>query len=124
MAFTYSKEEKLKSKKTIALLFSEGKSVSKYPLRLVYAENHFEREKRIKFGVSVSKKYFKKAVDRNHLKRILRECYRLNKHLIEDAVAKPTAFMFFYQTKEVLSYQEINEKTILLFKKFIEKINE
>ena len=124
MEFTYPKEEKLKSKKSIELLFSEGKSVSKYPLRLVYADNIIEKEELIKFGVSVSKKYFKKAVDRNRLKRILRECYRLNKHLLVDSIQKPMSLMFFYQSKEVLSYQEINEKTILLFEKFIEKTKE
>ena len=56
--FTYSKLEKLKSRKTIDLLFSEGKSVSKYPLRLVYAPTEGANEK-VVFGVSVSKKYFK-----------------------------------------------------------------
>lgn len=120
MQFTYPKHEKLKSKTTIDLLFSEGNSVSKFPLRLVYVENTEENAELIKIGVSVSKKYFKKAVDRNYYKRVLRETYRLNKHLLIDNLEKPYAFMFFYQTKERLSYQEIEEKTIQLFQKFIE----
>lgn len=118
MKFTYPKHEKLKSKTTIDLLFTEGKSVSKYPLRLVYVENKEADSELIKFGVSVSKKYFKKAVDRNYFKRVLRETYRLNKHLLIDNLEKPHAFMFFYQTKERLSYKEIEEKTIQLFQKF------
>ncbi len=117
--FKYPKAEKLKSKKTIDLLFSEGKSVSKYPLRLVFVTTDFEEDGRLKMGVSVSKKYFKKAVDRNYFKRVLRECYRLNKHLLIDNLKEKYAFMFFYQTKEHLSYQEINEKTIKLFEKFL-----
>lgn len=121
MDFSYPKTEKLKSKTTIDLLFSEGKSVSKYPLRLVYVENPTEQEI-LKFGVSVSKKYFKKAVDRNYFKRLLRECYRLNKHLLLENLEKNYAIMFFYQTKERLSYQEINEKTILLFEKFCNEL--
>jgi ribonuclease P protein component len=121
MQFTYPKKEKLKSKTTIDLLFSEGNSVSKYPLRLVYVENKEENAELIKFGVSVSKKYFKKAVDRNYFKRVLRETYRLNKHLLIDNLEKPYAFMFFYQSKERLSYQEIEEKTIQLFQKFNER---
>lgn len=120
MQFTYPKHEKLKSKTTIDLLFSEGNSVSKFPLRLIYVENKEENAELIKMGVSVSKKYFKKAVDRNYYKRVLRETYRLNKHLLIDNLEKPYAFMFFYQTKERLSYQEIEEKTIQLFQKFIE----
>ena len=121
MQFTYPKHEKLKSKTTINLLFTEGKSVSKYPLRLVYVENSELNAELIKMGVSVSKKYFKKAVDRNYFKRVLRETYRLNKHLLIDNLEKPHAFMFFYQTKERLSYQEIEEKTIQLFQKFNER---
>jgi ribonuclease P protein component len=120
MQFTYPKHEKLKSKTTIDLLFSEGNSVSKFPLRLVYVENTEENAELIKMGVSVSKKYFKKAVDRNYYKRVLRETYRLNKHLLIDNLEKPYAFMFFYQTSDRLSYQEIEEKTIQLFQKFIE----
>jgi ribonuclease P protein component len=120
MQFNYPKKEKLKSKTTIDLLFSEGNSVSKFPLRLVYVENKEENAELMKMGVSVSKKYFKKAVDRNYFKRVLRENYRLNKHLLIDNLEKPYAFMFFYQTKERLSYQEIEEKTIQLFQKFNE----
>jgi ribonuclease P protein component len=120
MQFTYSKKEKLKSKTTIDLLFSEGNSVSKFPLRLVYVENKEPNAELMKMGVSVSKKYFKKAVARNYFKRVLRETYRLNKHLLIDNLEKPYAFMFFYQTKEQLSYQEIEEKTIQLFQKFNE----
>jgi ribonuclease P protein component len=123
MNFTYPKNEKLKSKITIGLLFSEGKSVSKYPLRLVYHSGSLNENEKIKMGVSVSKKYFKKAVDRNRFKRILRETYRLNKHLLLDNLDKPYAFMLFYQTKEHLSYEEINAKTIQLFEKFVAQIN-
>ena len=127
MNFTYPKNEKLKSKITIDLLFSKGKSVSKYPLRLVYVESDYgipeDSTQKLKMGVSVSKKYFKKAVDRNYFKRILRETYRLNKHLLIDNLDQRYAFMFFYQTKDRLSYEEINTKTIQLFEKFVLQIS-
>ena len=126
MNFTYPKNEKLKSKITIDLLFSNGKSVSKYPLRLVFVESDYgipkHSDQNLKMGVSVSKKYFKHAVDRNYFKRVLRETYRLNKHLLIDNLDKKYAFMFFYQTKDRLSYEEINTKTIQLFEKFILQI--
>lgn len=124
MDFKYPKEEKLKSKKTIDLLFSEGKSVSKYPLRLVFVETDFEENVPLKMGVSVSKKNFKNAVDRNYFKRVLRECYRLNKQVLAANLEKKYAFMFFYQTKDRLTYQEINQKTIQLFEKFVNSIQE
>jgi ribonuclease P protein component len=120
MQFTYPKIEKLKSKTSIDLLFSEGNSVSKFPLRLVYVENKEANAPLLRIGVSVSKKYFKRAVDRNYFKRVLRETYRLNKHLLIDSLEKPYAIMFFYQTKEHLTFQEIEEKTIQLFQKFNE----
>ena len=123
MNFTYPKNERLKSKTTIGFLFSEGKSVSKYPLRLVYRQAEADSEEKIKMGVSVSKKYFKKAVDRNYFKRVLRETYRLNKHLLLDHINEPYSIMFFYQTKDKLSYEEINTKTIQLFEKFLSQVN-
>lgn len=122
MNFNYPKNEKLKSKITIDLLFSKGKSVAKYPLRLVFIESDYgiaeNGDQKLKMGVSVSKKYFKNAVDRNYFKRVLRETYRLNKHLLIDSLDKPHAMMFFYQTKDRLTYEEINTKTIQLFEKF------
>ena len=124
MDFSYPKAEKLKSKKIIDLLFTEGKSVSKYPLRLVYLKHDFEEYVPLKIGVSVSKKYFKNAVDRNYFKRILRESYRLNKSLLIENIDAKYCFMFFYQTNEKLSYQEINQKTIQFFEKFIKILKE
>jgi ribonuclease P protein component len=124
MLFNYPKIEKLKSKKIIDSLFVEGKSVSKYPLRLVFMETP-ESDFKIKIGVSVSKKYFKNAVDRNYYKRVLRECYRKNKSiLIESFGEKKFSIMFFYQTKDRLSYDEINQKTIELFIKFNNALNQ
>ena len=123
MQFTYPKTEKLKSRTVINSLFTKGKSISVFPLRLVYVETSLAPSDVIKIGVSVSKKHFKKAVDRNYFKRVLRECYRLNKHLIINQSDKKYAIMFFYQTKERLMYHEINEKTIQLFQKFAAREN-
>lgn len=123
MKFTYPKNQKLKSKKTIDLLFSKGKSVSKYPLRLVFVEIDYgldiAKNEKLKMGVSVSKKNFKKAVDRNYFKRLLREAFRLNKHLLVENLQNNYAMMFFYQTKDRLTFEEVNTKTIQLFENFL-----
>ena len=124
MNFNYPKNEKLKSKITIGLLFSEGKSVSKYPLRLVYHSGALGDEQQLKVGVSVSKKYFKKAVDRNYFKRLLRESYRLNQHLLKQQLDQPYALMLFYQSKDRLSFEEINTKTVQLFEKFLAQVQD
>lgn len=115
---TYPKSEKLKSRNTIDLMFKSGKSVSKYPLRLVFIKGNVDEGQQLKMGVSVSKKYFKKAVDRNYFKRVLRETYRLNKHLLIENLHEPHAFMLLYQSKDRLTYEEINAKTIQVFEKF------
>lgn len=114
----YPKEEKLKSKIAIGQLFTSGKSVSKYPLRMVYIPLSNKEDVPLKTGVSVSKKHFKKAVDRNYYKRLLREAYRHNKHLLLDHIYEPHAIMIFYQSKEKSSFAEINAKMAELFKKF------
>lgn len=121
--FSYPKQEKLKKKKIIDVLFTEGKTVTKYPLRLVYVKVN-EAEVPLQMGVSVSKRYFKKAVDRNYFKRLLRETYRLNKSLLTEFTenrSEKYACMFFYQTKERLTFEEINEKTAILFQKFTQQ---
>ena len=114
----YPKHEKLKSRKAIDELFSKGHSVSKYPLRLVFSDNPSIETGMIQIGVSVSKRNFKHASDRNYFKRILRETYRLNKQMLVANLPRPYAFMLLYQSKDRLSYEEINVKTIALFEKF------
>ena len=127
MEFSYGKEEKLKSKKLIEALFIERQSVAKYPLRLAFkkleVEDPISEKAELQVAVSVSKKHFKKAVDRNYFKRVLRESFRLNKHLILDEVSGKYALMLLYQSKDRLSHEEINTKTIQLFEKFVAKIN-
>ncbi|WP_410879180.1 ribonuclease P protein component [Myroides sp. DW712] len=118
---TYPREEKLKAKRLIDELFITGKSVSKYPLRLVYIEVKDEQAPPLQTGVSVSKRHFKKAVDRNYYKRLLRETYRKNKHLLVNHIDQKFAMMLFYQTKDRLSYQEVEHKMIALFEKFIKQ---
>lgn len=123
MDHSYPKNERLKSRKTIDLLFSGGKTVAQYPLRLVYAEVP-DQEESLRIGVSVSKKHFKRAVDRNYYKRVLRESFRHNKPLLPQQNTRKFAVMFFYQTSDRLSYQQVNEKTVLLFEKFAKAVGE
>ncbi|WP_158961975.1 ribonuclease P protein component [Myroides fluvii] len=118
---TYPREEKLKAKRLIDELFITGKSVSKYPLRLVYIEINDEQAPPFQTGVSVSKRHFKKAVDRNYYKRLLRETYRKNKHLLVEQLDQKFAMMLFYQTKDRLNYQEVEHKMKALFEKFIKQ---
>lgn len=123
MSFTYSKKEKLKSKKLIDKMFSEGQSVSSFPLRLVYLPTAFEDDITTKTGVSVSKRNFKTAVDRNHIKRLMRESYRLNKTNYFNNVSSQYALMILYIGKDKPTFIQIETKMNQLFEKFLNKVS-
>jgi ribonuclease P protein component len=83
----FKKEERLCSKATIEALYANGKSVAAYPLRAVYLPLEAdEKAPAASILIAVSKKRFKHATDRNLVKRRLREAYRLNKHILVDAL--------------------------------------
>ncbi|MGZ0015724.1 ribonuclease P protein component [Yeosuana sp. AK3] len=118
MKFSFSKKEKLKSKKLIDALFVKGQSVSAFPLRLVYMPTTFSEDVLFKTGVSVSKRHFKHAVDRNRIKRLMREAYRLNKAVYFNNISAPYAFMILYIGKEKPTLVQLEGKMKLLFEKF------
>ena len=122
MSFSFPKKEKLKSKKLIEQLFAEGIGVTNYPLKLVYLKTSFEDDSKYKVGVTASKRNFKSAVKRNRIKRLMRESYRLNKHLIFNNIEGNFAFMFLYLGKEMPSQSKITDAMIPLMRKFIDEI--
>lgn len=101
--FTYQNKEKLKSRKIIKYIFEEGKSIKTYPLLIRYVESNKEYRQ---VGVSVSKRNFKKAVDRNRIKRQLREAYRLHKSQISD---KSYSVMILYIGRTHLESEKIHK---------------
>jgi ribonuclease P protein component len=124
MRNTFGKQEKLKKKNLIADLFASGKSTSVFPLKMIYLEIDHESPYKILAGVSVSKRNFKKAVDRNRIKRLMRESYRTNKYLIyENRDTKKHILMFIYQTDKELTYQQMEVKMRQLILKFLQKQN-
>lgn len=123
MKFTFPKKEKLKSQKLIEKLFLEGKAVTTFPLRMLYLQTDFDDGAKIKTGVSVSKRNFKKAVDRNRIKRLLREAYRLNKPKYFNNITTSYAFMILYLGKDDTDFDSVNSKMNILFKTFLEKVS-
>lgn len=123
MKFTFPKKEKLKSQKLIEKLFLEGKAVTSFPIRLLYLQTEFEDGSKIKTGVSVSKRNFKKAVDRNCIKRLLREAYRLNKPEYFNNITTSYAFMILYLGKADTDFNSVNYNMKIVFKTFLEKIS-
>ena len=123
MKFTFNKKEKLKSQKLIEKLFDEGKSVTVFPLRMLYLKTTHDDGSTIKTGVSVSKRNFKKAVQRNRIKRLLREAYRLNKPEYFNNITTSYALMILYIGKEATDFDSINANLKLLLSDFLEKIS-
>ena len=121
MSLKYGKKDKLKSKKNIERLFNEGRSITVYPLRLVYLETEFNDSSILKTGVSVSKKHHKTAVSRNRIKRLLREAYRLNKQKFFNNSSTSYAFRILYLSKEGRNSADINSAMKMLFQKFLDK---
>lgn len=122
MKQTLGKQERLKSKTLIGKLYKEGKSVKSFPLRLVYIQTEHTSKYPSQVGVSVPKRNFKKAVDRNRIKRLLRETYRKQKQLVYNTIDKPYVYMISYIGKEKDTYDEIELKMEKLLNAFIEQI--
>lgn len=114
--FKYPKAEKLKKNTEISLLFEEGKWRTNRNLRIIILKNKPTTPvDRTKFAVSVSKKYFKKAVHRNRIKRLLRESYRLNKDLFTEAFGDQTIAMLFWASSDMPEkFQNVEEQFIRL----------
>ncbi len=123
MKFTLGKAERLKSKKLIERLYTEGKSIKVYPLKMVYLQTEHTSTYPSQAGVSVPKRNFKRAVDRNRIKRLLRETYRKNKFTVYDNINKPYVFMISYLAKEELPYVQIEQKMSKLLQVFIKEIS-
>lgn len=119
MSFLYPKSEKLKSKNLINKLFNEGKSINSPPLRVIYIKTSFLEPVAVKCGVTVGKKHFHSAVDRNRIKRLIREAYRLNKGDLCKNKEKQYALMFLYVGTHKPTAIEINKVVGLLLKKIV-----
>ena len=119
------KTDRLKSRKAIDIMFTKGKSFSNFPFRILWM--NVDNEDGLKAGFSASTKNFKKATDRNKIKRFLREAYRLQKNDLDVQLSlnKKTINVFFiYTGKEVPTYDLIFEKMGNILKRIIKLTNE
>lgn len=121
MSETFPFSEKLKSKILIDKLFTEGNNLKQFPLKLIYLPINNPEITTCKTGVSVPKRNFKKAVDRNYLKRLMREAFRKNKYLVESNLKQNYALMFIYTSRKKHEYQEISDCIVQLLNKLIER---
>ena len=123
--YTLGKNERVKRRKFIEELFNAGESFSVHPFRVYFLKQKFvdcitkngkssQHESILQVGVGVSKKNFKKAVDRNRIKRVTREAYRLQRNELEALLISKKEWclklFFIYNGKEKPDYRFVREK--------------
>lgn len=126
--FRFQVGERLKSRKEIERLFQGGsQACTQYPLRLVWRPMERRRSAfPIQMTVSVSKRRFKHAVDRNRVKRLVREAYRLHKPALYEQLgeeAEQLAWMIIFIGKDMPDYKRVNKAMQKLHKKFLRQYN-
>lgn len=122
--FSLKKSERLTGSKSISSLFQDGISISSYPVRILF-NTEGVGPKPASLAISVPKRLFKRAVDRNLLKRRIREAYRLNKPQLYDrlqAMQIRANVVIQYQQKEILDYQTIEAGVIKALEKMVVKL--
>ncbi len=120
MELTFKKSERLCSKIIIEKLYKEGSSFLSYPLRFVYIKLESESKDNNQVLITASKKTFKRAVDRNLIKRRIREAYRLHKHSLHDF--KDLTFAINYIGKQIEDFSKIEEQVIKGFETIKKRI--
>lgn len=109
----FPKIEKLKSTKDLDGLFGGGKSIHEPPIRAIFKKKAEKSTATLNVGVSAPKKLIKLAVNRNLIKRRMREAYRLNNHQLKQTLMGSETqlnVMFVYTSKQILNYSEIEDK--------------
>ncbi|MGB5989906.1 MAG: ribonuclease P protein component [Marinifilaceae bacterium] len=117
-SFKFRKSERLCCETRIEDLFKESDSFFVYPFRVVWKIVEEERTFPAQIAISVGKKRIRTAVKRNHLKRRIREAYRLNKHILTDMLDnKSIDFMLIYMTSEMKEFEVFDRSMIKLLNK-------
>ena len=117
---TFSKEERLSSRKLIEQVAKEGKSFLVHPFKVITLETRFTTAFPAQVMMTAPKKRFPRAVDRNRIKRLMREAYRKNKHTLYTALNeqnKKLGIMLIYVGAELPEYKLAEDKIILILQR-------
>ena len=118
------KSARIKSRASLEQLFASGKSFSIFPIKIFYNASDFENSKApVQRGVGVSARNFKKATERNRIKRLLRETYRTQQELIIVPEGKKLDVFFLYIGKELPAFVDLKLVLASVMKKLSERLN-
>lgn len=121
---TFSKDERLSSKVLLSQLLEKGTSFFVHPFRVIWLDIDHPGRHPVQLAISVPKKRFKKAVDRNRVKRVVREAYRRNKQELYDALnekGRKGALLLVYSTNIQPVYSELESKIKLILQRLIKE---
>lgn len=121
---TFKKEERLSEKKIIEKLFERGCDFYVSPFKVLWEHADFESKYPAKVMIAVSGRNFRKAVDRNRIKRLMREAYRKNKHILYEALQNSSekyAFMLLYTGKIIIPFRDMESKIILILQRLVKE---
>jgi len=119
---TFTKAERLSGKVFIDDLYNKGKTIQSFPFKINILEAPPDKVP-VKIIISVPKRLFKRAVDRNRIKRLMREAYRKNKTILhEHLTTKQYFLMFIYTSKTIEKYVDMEKYMITAIQKIGKKI--
>ncbi len=121
----FGKKYKLCSKIVIASIFEDGKQIKNYPFALRYIQAKLNTSSSFQIAISVPKRSFKKATDRNRVKRIVREAVRKNKHIIEKVISneeQQLALFLIYTAQKEEPYQMLSDKIESIFLRLLDDV--
>ncbi len=123
MRFTFSKEERLSSKKIIDELFRLNKKIYSKNFTIIW-DKKTQSNPKIELLISVPKKNIKKSSDRNYVKRMIRESYRINKPIIYSLISVNIYVILVYNKKEVQKFNILEKEIVAIFDNLSNVINE
>ena len=136
--FTFTRQERLRSKKSIEFLLKKNTSLVAHPFKIIWSKttDPLLREAPVKdmptvkfpvqMAISVPKRKFKRAVDRNRIKRLMRGAYRQNKNILYDFCHQRNEnymLLFIYIASNEISFLEMNDKIKLSLNRLIKEIS-
>jgi ribonuclease P protein component len=119
--FSFSKAGRLTSQRMIGELFSSGHSFYSSPFRVYWKPGSREKKGAVQIAISVPKKMFKHAVDRNRIRRKIREAYRKNRRILQEIGTheKGLHFLLVFTLEEDMPYDQIEKSLVQTLKRLL-----